>query len=94
PERTLAGDESARQLLIDEIYQPLEAAGGSVLDTVVAYLDSGRSLEGAARTLFVHANTVRYRLKRAAELTGRDLADPRDAFSVRMAVTLGRLNVT
>jgi sugar diacid utilization regulator len=94
PERALTGDESARTQLVDDIHRPLADAGGQVMDTVIAYLDSGRSLEGAARTLFVHANTVRYRLKRAADLTGRDLTDSRDAFAVRMAITLGRLQST
>jgi len=46
-----------------------------VLQTVEAYLESGGVLETCAKTLFVHPNTVRYRLRRAAELTGRNAAD-------------------
>ena len=91
-ERALCGDDLARRRLVEEIHAPLVEATGSVLETVTAYLDSGRSLEGAARELYVHANTVRYRLKRAAELTGRDPADARDAFTLRMALILGRLD--
>jgi DNA-binding PucR family transcriptional regulator len=61
-----------------------------VRDTVEAFLDTG-SIEGAARALFVHANTVRYRLRRAAELTGQVLTAPRGAYTVRVALTLDRL---
>lgn len=91
PERALSGDDEARAQLVSEIYLPLVGSGANLMETVVAYLDGGRSLEGAARELYVHANTVRYRLKRIAELTGRDVADARDAFTVRLAIILGRL---
>ncbi|AXB44193.1 PucR family transcriptional regulator [Amycolatopsis albispora] len=91
PERALAGDPEAERLLIEEIARPLEEAGTSLLQTVETYLESGGVLEICARTLFVHPNTVRYRLRRAAELTGRHAADPRDALVLRIALTVGRL---
>ena len=34
---------------------------------------SDLSVKGAAERLFVHPNTVRYRLRRIAEITGRDM---------------------
>ncbi|HET7531952.1 MAG TPA: helix-turn-helix domain-containing protein, partial [Nocardioidaceae bacterium] len=52
----------------------------------------GGSLEATARAMFVHANTVRYRLRRAADVTGLSATDPRDAYTYRVALTLGRLN--
>ncbi|MGC7097632.1 PucR family transcriptional regulator [Amycolatopsis lurida] len=91
PERALAGDPEAERQLIEEIARPLEEAGTSLLQTVETYLESGGVLEICARTLFVHPNTVRYRLRRAAELTGRHAADPRDALVLRIALTVGRL---
>ena len=42
--------------------------------------------------LFVHPNTVRYRLGKIAELTGYQLTDPHDAYTVRIALALGRLS--
>jgi len=42
--------------------------------------------------LFVHPNTVRYRLRRIADFTGRDPTVPRDAYVLRVASTVGRLN--
>ena len=50
----------------------------------------GSSIEGAARVLFVHPNTVRYRLKQVAELTGLTPGNPRDAFTLEIALVLGR----
>ncbi|AKT52129.1 PucR family transcriptional regulator [Arsenicicoccus sp. oral taxon 190] len=91
PERVLAGDNQARKALLDRIHAPLLRAGGGLLETADRYLDEV-SLEATARALFVHANTVRYRLGRIAEITGYDLALPREAYAVRVALALGRLS--
>ena len=91
PERVLAGDEHARRLLVDRVYRPLVAAGGSLFETASAFLDGGGGLESTARVLFVHPNTVRYRLGRIATVTGYDLTHAREANIVRIAVAVGRL---
>lgn len=91
PERALSGDGHARRALAHDIYEPLQAAGGALLETLVTFLDQGLSVEAAARALFVHANTVRYRLRRIHEVTGYSPTDPRDAYALRLAITLGRL---
>jgi hypothetical protein len=91
PERALAGDGHARRQLVSEIYQPLVEAGSGLLETLTAYLDTSGSIEATSRVLFVHANTVRYRLKRIAEVTGMSPSEARDAYTLRLALTLGRL---
>jgi DNA-binding PucR family transcriptional regulator len=91
PERVLSGDAAARRALVDRVHRPLEAAGATLLDTVTTYLESGGSLEGSARQLFVHPNTVRYRLRRAADVCGYDVTNARDAYVVQLATALGRL---
>jgi len=91
PERTLAGDETARAQLINMVYRPLADSDEVLLDTVVAYLDSGRAIESTARALFVHANTVRYRLRRIAEVCGQTPTDARGAFTIQLALTVARL---
>jgi hypothetical protein len=91
PERALDGDASARTALIEEVYEPLLRGGTSLLDTVMTYLEQGNSLEATARLLFVHPNTVRYRLRRVTELTGIIPGDGRGGFTLWTAVILGRL---
>jgi PucR C-terminal helix-turn-helix domain/GGDEF-like domain len=91
PERALDGDDSARSALIDEVYEPLLRGGTALLDTVMTYLEQGNSLEATARLLFVHPNTVRYRLRRVTELTGVAAGDGRGGFTLWTAVILGRL---
>ena len=92
PERALSGDGHARRQLVTTVYQPLVEAGAATLDTVSSFLDHGGSMEATARAMFVHANTVRYRLRRAADVTGLTATDPRDAYTYRVALTLGRLH--
>jgi len=91
PERVLVGDVPARRMLIDRVYRPLTASGGALFETASVYLDGGGGLEATARVLFVHPNTVRYRLGRIATVTGYDLSQPREAHVVRLALALGRL---
>jgi PucR C-terminal helix-turn-helix domain/GGDEF-like domain len=91
PERALDGDGSARATLVEQVYEPLMRGGAALLDTVMAYLEQGNSLEATARLLFVHPNTVRYRLRRVTELTGITPSDGRGGFTLWTAVILGRL---
>lgn len=89
PERALAGDPDARAELVR--LHELLSADAAVLDTVAAYLDEGRSVEATARATYLHANTVRYRLRKAAQLTGLDPLEARSAYVLQVALTLGRL---
>ena len=91
PERVLTGDHEARRTLVRQAYTPLYEATGSVLETLSAYLATGRSLEAAARDLYVHPNTVRYRLRKVAEMTGWDPLDARESFVLQVALAVGRL---
>ena len=94
PERALLGDDDARRELVEGVYGSMAAAGPDdpTLTTVAAFLASGGSLESTAKELNVHPNTVRYRLKRAAESTGWDATDPREAYVLTTAIALGRIH--
>lgn len=91
PERALSGDATACARLVDTIVTPLREAGGDLAHTLEVYLEGGGALEACSRILFVHPNTVRYRLRRVSEITDRHPADPRDALVLRAAIIVGRL---
>lgn len=91
PERALAGDPLARATLINRIYRPLHAHSPDLLATLWAYLDNGRSLEATARELFVHPNTVRYRLKRITEVIGWDATGARESLILQTALIVGTI---
>ena len=86
PERALDGDASAVEALVETVYEPLLVGGTALLDTLTTYLEQGSSLEGTARMLFVHPNTVRYRLRRVTELTGFTPAVGRDGHTLWTAI--------
>ncbi|GAA2314128.1 helix-turn-helix domain-containing protein [Streptomyces kunmingensis] len=68
------------------LVRPLTARP-ELLDTVRAYLRCGLSRRRTAQELCVHPNTVDYRLRRAAEITGLDVTAGPDALRVRAAVS-------
>lgn len=91
PERALLGEQPARRMLTDRVFRPLRDHPSPLLETVQAYLDHGRALEATARSLFLHPNTVRYRLRRVADVVALDPHDPRDAWVLQVALALGRI---
>jgi DNA-binding PucR family transcriptional regulator len=94
PERSFAGDPLARSTLINRIYKPLQEHSSDLLTTLWAYLDNGRSLEATARELFVHPNTVRYRLKRISEIIGYDATGAREALILQAALIVGSISAS
>ena len=92
PERALAGDPLARRALIQRIYEPLRDHALDLLGTVWTYFETGHSLEATARELFVHPNTVRYRLKKVVEVVEWDPGEPRDALTLHLALILGSMS--
>lgn len=91
PERALAGDGLARRSLIEQIYEPLQEQPRELLETLWCYLDNGRSLEATARELFVHPNTVRYRLKKVTDLIGWNATGAREALILQSALIVGSI---
>jgi len=85
--RVLNGDTAAIDPIVTQIRKNLRA---DVIHTLATYLEESPSIEGCARTLFVHVNTVRYRLKGVVEATGLDPFDPSDALILRLALMVER----
>lgn len=93
PERALAGDAHARVRLVDDVFTRLMARP-TLVETLEAWFDHGASVEATARALFVHANTVRYRLRQVSEETGLSPTLPRENFTLQISLALGRLGLS
>ena len=91
PERAMAGDPLAKAALISQVYEPLRDHPLDLLQTVWSYFETGHSLELTAKELFIHPNTVRYRLKKIAESLDYDPSEPRDAMTIHLAIILGKI---
>lgn len=57
-----------------------------VMDVLRAYFTAGGSLTKASEKLFIHKNTLQYKLQRIARLTGYDVRQPADAAVFMMAL--------
>ncbi|MCV7065581.1 helix-turn-helix domain-containing protein [Mycolicibacterium farcinogenes] len=51
-------------------------SGTEYLTTLQAFFEAGGDLSAAARALFIHRNTLKYRLTRIQEVFGIDIGDP------------------
>jgi purine catabolism regulator len=83
-------DDEALRLYCDSVLGPLEEAGGDYGDELVrsleTFIEQNGQWERAARELYCHRHTLRYRMKRVEELTGRDLSSARDRIELWLAL--------
>lgn len=59
-------------------------------ETLVTYLDSGENMKLTSEKLFIHINTLKYRLQRISKLLNCNLKDPNIRFRLRMAILADR----
>ncbi|MGB3443581.1 MAG: helix-turn-helix domain-containing protein [Actinophytocola sp.] len=71
--------------------EPLTASDAPLLETLTSYLDNGADRRRTARLLYIHPNTLLYRLRRVRELTGLSPTVPRDILTLRAAMIAWRL---
>ncbi|HEY1237457.1 MAG TPA: helix-turn-helix domain-containing protein, partial [Solirubrobacterales bacterium] len=67
-----SADRSTRESIAREAAVLSEDGNRALLDTLRTYLDCDLDVSRTADSLYVHPNTVRYRLRRVSELTGLD----------------------
>lgn len=85
---TEVGDDLVRRYLDPVTGTDL---GDLLVETLRVHLEQGQRVERTAAALYVHANTVRYRLARYQELTGHDLRAAGTALELWWALQRSRL---
>ena len=73
---------------------PLLTQGDSsqLLSTLQAFIENGLNMTRTGEILYVHPNTVKYRLQKAADLLGVNLNDLDDVLAIKIALMVRRLN--
>jgi len=83
-------DDEALRLFCDSILGPIEASegpyGGELMRSLEAFIEENGQWERAARRLYCHRHTLRYRIRRVEELTGRNLGTARDRIEFWLAL--------
>jgi PucR family transcriptional regulator, purine catabolism regulatory protein len=88
--RVLLGDRGAQEAFLEQLFGKLRRTrGGDVLfETLVSFALHGFQRDRTARALFVHPNTLRYRLDRVAKVTDLNLRDPEARFRIELGSRL------
>jgi purine catabolism regulator len=83
-------DDEALKLFCDSVLGPIEASeghyGGELMRSLEAFIEENGQWERAARRLYCHRHTLRYRIKRVEDLTGRNLGTARDRIEFWLAL--------
>jgi purine catabolism regulator len=83
-------DDDALRLYSDGVLEPIERTegeyGGELLRSLEAFLEHNGNWERAARRLYCHRHTLRYRIRKIEELTGRDLGRATDRIELWLAL--------
>jgi PucR family transcriptional regulator, purine catabolism regulatory protein len=83
-------DDDALRLFCDSILGPIEESegpyGGELMRSLEAFIECNGQWERAARALYCHRHTLRYRIRRVEELTGRSLDSARDRIDFWLAL--------
>jgi purine catabolism regulatory family protein/PucR-like helix-turn-helix protein len=83
-------DDDALRLFCDSILSPIEtgegAYGGELMRSLEVFIECNGQWERAAKKLFCHRHTLRYRVRRIEELTGRSLDSARDRIDFWLAL--------
>lgn len=85
-----ASGVAAEQILGPILILP-ETERTDLLEALEVWFRSGGSAAAAAASLYCHRNTVRYRLRKICELTGRDTTDPAQSAELYVALRAVRL---
>lgn len=64
---------------------------GELIHTLKAYYENNEAIKGTAKELFVHVNTLKYRIKRIEEITGLDLKKSEDKMNLFLGLKIHEL---
>jgi PucR family transcriptional regulator, purine catabolism regulatory protein len=91
-------DDDALGLYCDSVLGPIEAGdeeyGGELLRSLEAFIEQNGQWERAARQVYCHRHTLRYRMRKVEELTGRDLSRAHDRIEFWLALRARELVTT
>jgi purine catabolism regulator len=83
-------DDEALDLYCDSVLGPIEKGdedyGGELLRSLEAFIEQNGQWEKAARQVYCHRHTLRYRMRKVEELTGRDLSRAHDRIEFWLAL--------
>ncbi|MDA3628510.1 helix-turn-helix domain-containing protein [Saccharopolyspora sp. WRP15-2] len=86
----LQGNERFRDARLTALHEHDAEHGTGLARSLLAYLEAFGDVRAASDRLHVHPNTLRYRVRRAGEITGIDLANPSERLNAHLQLLLAR----
>ncbi len=71
-----------------------QEGGGELIHTLEVYFENNANLSQAAEVLFIHRNTLTYRLERVAEICGIDLHNPETRLATQLALRIHKMTAS
>ena len=68
------------------LLQPKDDAMLDLRDTLKVFLDLNCNITDTAKELFIHRNTVKYRIQKCKEILGEDMLDPNNTLKLRISL--------
>ncbi|MDD5015365.1 MAG: helix-turn-helix domain-containing protein, partial [Atribacterota bacterium] len=84
--------DTQQEIIKKTFYSSKEVRRGKInetlLDTLKAFFDNNLSISKTAQTIYIHRNTLLYRLRRVKEITGLDPKKFDEAVQLRIALKM------
>ncbi len=81
-------EKKSQKMMNSLIHGDLKQLEDELILTAVSFMENNLSISATARALYVHRNTLIYRLDKILQLTGLDIRIFEDALKFRLAMTL------
>ncbi len=80
------------EMFLQEVFKkgPMDSLDRESLSTIQAFFENNLNVSETSRKLFVHRNTLVYRLEKIRKMTGLDLRDFEDAITFKVALMVKR----
>lgn len=89
----LAGNQEITRPFVQHYLEKVNQRkdGDLIKETLESYLNHNGQLKKAAENLFVHPNTIKYRIEKFQDITGFDLLDPEIRLNLILALRLEKM---
>ena len=89
-------DSEAIENFLDELIRPLEKYdaenSAALIETLGMYFRNGQNLRKTSEALYVHKNTIIYRLEKIESLLQKKINNPDTSFAIQLALKIRDLN--
>jgi len=77
--------------VLKDLAYPTDASTIDLRKTLQYYLDYNCEITKTANTLYLHRNTIKYRIKQCEKILGQSVKNPQTSLNLRLALELSKV---